>query len=139
MSFFELLVVAVVGLIVIGPERLPETLRTGMLWLGRMKRMVNDTKQEFEQQLGVDEIRRELHNEQILQSLKAVEDAKTEVKEIINPMDQAIRDQIKDIENSIDDPVPHDDEPSDNEPSNDESAGSSSKPKHKNLDHEPPS
>ena len=31
MSFFELLVVAVVGLIVIGPERLPEALRTGAL------------------------------------------------------------------------------------------------------------
>ena len=108
MSFLELLVVAVVGLLVIGPERLPETIRTGMLWLGRMKRMVNDTKQEFEQQLGVDEIRRELHNEQILESLKAIDDTKNSVKESLNPMDQAIKDQIKQIEDSIDDPVPHD-------------------------------
>ena len=34
----ELLLIAVVGLLVIGPERLPEALRTLGLWLGRLRR-----------------------------------------------------------------------------------------------------
>ena len=118
MSFFELLVVAVVGLIVIGPERLPEALRTGALWLGRLKRSVNDTKREFEQQLGMDEIRRELHNEQVLQSLKAAEDAHAKLKKRLSSDDEELQAQIKQIENSIDDPVPHDESSSalENEP-----------------------
>jgi sec-independent protein translocase protein TatB len=123
MSFFELLVIAVVGLLVIGPERLPETIRTGMLWLGRIKRTINDTKQEFEQQLGVDEIRRELHNEQIMASLKAVEDAQNQTADALNPIDEALKNQIKEIENSIDDPVPHDDDP--NAPETQHVSGSS--------------
>jgi len=113
MSFFELLVIAVVGLLVVGPERMPEAIRNGMLWFGRIKRTLNNTRQEFEQQLGVDEIRRELHNEHIMQSLKAMEDVKDSVQSTVKPVDEAIQKQIKEIEDSIDDPVPHDDEPSD--------------------------
>ena len=65
-GFFELMVIAIVGLLVIGPERLPETLRTLALAAGRIKRGLRDTRQEFEKQIGADEIRRQLHNEEIL-------------------------------------------------------------------------
>lgn len=108
MSFFELLVIAVVGLLVVGPEKLPDTIRTGLLWFGRFKRMLNDTKQEFEQQLGVDEIRRDLHNEKIMQSLQALENVEKDISAPVEAADQALKDQIKQIEDSIDDPVPHD-------------------------------
>jgi len=98
MSFFELLVIAVVGLLVVGPERMPEAIRNGMLWFGRIKRTLNNTRQEFEQQLGVDEIRRELHNEHIMQSLKAMEDVKDSVQSTVKPVDEAIQKQIKALE-----------------------------------------
>ncbi len=65
-GFFEIMVIAVVGLLVIGPERLPETLRTLALLAGRVKRGLRDTRQELEKQIGADEIRRQLHNEEIL-------------------------------------------------------------------------
>lgn len=58
------------GLIVIGPERLPGTIRTCALWIGRIKRSLAETRQELEKQIGADEIRRELHNEQVLHNLK---------------------------------------------------------------------
>lgn len=70
-GFFELLVVAIVGLLVIGPERLPETIRTVSLWVGRLKRALASTKAELEQQLGADDIRRQLHNESIMRELNA--------------------------------------------------------------------
>jgi sec-independent protein translocase protein TatB len=79
-SFFELLVVGVVALIVIGPERLPGAIRTGALWIGRIKRSLAETRRELEKQIGADEIRRELHNEQVLHKMK---DTRLELEERI--------------------------------------------------------
>ena len=43
-GFPELILIAIVGLLVIGPERLPETLRTLGLWMGRMRRSFTQVK-----------------------------------------------------------------------------------------------
>jgi sec-independent protein translocase protein TatB len=94
MSFVEIFVVIVVGLVVVGPKRLPEALRTGMLWYGRIKRSINDTKAEFEQQLGVDEIRRELHNDRIMESLRALEQSRDELKESVNSIGSEVTETI---------------------------------------------
>lgn len=69
-SFFELLMCGIVALLVIGPERLPETVRAVGLWIGRLKRSLRETRSELERQLGTDDIRRQLHNEEIMQSLE---------------------------------------------------------------------
>lgn len=66
-GFSELLLVGLVALVVLGPERLPGAVRTASLWIGRIKRSFNAIKQQVEQEIGADEIRRQLHNEQILQ------------------------------------------------------------------------
>ena len=71
-SFFELLLCAIVALVVIGPERLPETVRSVSLWIGRLKRSLRETRSELERQLGTDDIRRQLHNEEIMQNLEKV-------------------------------------------------------------------
>jgi len=60
-GFAELVIIAVVGLLVIGPERLPSTIRTASLWLNRIKRGFNDIKQEVQQ---------ELHNDSVMQELR---------------------------------------------------------------------
>lgn len=80
MGFAELFVIAIVGMIVIGPDKLPDAIKTGMRWFGRVKRLINQTRSEFEEQLGVDEIRRELHNEQVLESLEALKKIKEETE-----------------------------------------------------------
>lgn len=69
-GFTEVLVIAVISLIVIGPDRLPETVRTVGMWIGRFKRSLRETRREIEQQLGADEIRRQLHNEEIMRNLE---------------------------------------------------------------------
>ena len=70
-GFFELLVIACISLVVIGPERLPEAARAVGLWLGRLKRSLRETRTELEKQLGADDIRRQLHNEEVMRSLEA--------------------------------------------------------------------
>lgn len=80
-SFSELLLVGLVALLVLGPERLPGAARTAGLWVGRLKRSFNAIKQEVEREIGADEIRRQLHNEHIL-SLEQ------EARNILNPVQQ---------------------------------------------------
>lgn len=83
-GFSELLVCGVVALIVIGPERMPEAVRTIGLWIGRFKRSLRDTRQEIERQIGVDDIRRQLHNEDIMRSLeKTRADINAELNSVI--------------------------------------------------------
>jgi sec-independent protein translocase protein TatB len=72
-SFPELMVIAVVALLVLGPERLPVALRTLGLWLGRMRRSFLAIKTEVEREIGMDEVRRQLHNESIMDDLKRIE------------------------------------------------------------------
>ena len=69
-GFSELLIIAVLTLIVMGPERLPETVRTITLWLGRLRQFLSAARTEIEDEVGVDEIRRQLHNEKIIRDLE---------------------------------------------------------------------
>ena len=72
-GFPELMLVAIVGLLVIGPNRLPEALRTLGLWLGRLRRSFNTVKAEIEKEVGMDEVRRQLHNEAVMDEMKRIE------------------------------------------------------------------
>lgn len=68
-SFLELLVIAVIALVVLGPERLPGFIRTVGLMIGRAKRGFADVRAQVEREIGADEIRQQLHNEKIMSSL----------------------------------------------------------------------
>lgn len=57
-GFWELVVVGVVALIVIGPERLPGFARTVGLWLGRMRRFVASVKADIEREVRAEELKR---------------------------------------------------------------------------------
>ena len=73
-GFSELLVIATVALIVMGPERLPETVRSISLWIGRFKQMLSSARKDFEQEVGMDDIRQQLHNEKIMRDLSQTKD-----------------------------------------------------------------
>jgi sec-independent protein translocase protein TatB len=73
MGFFEILLIAVVTLLVVGPERMPEAVRTVALTIGRIKRSFNSAKEEIEKQVGADDIRRQLHNEEVMESLNKIQ------------------------------------------------------------------
>jgi sec-independent protein translocase protein TatB len=57
-GFSELLVIAVVALIVIGPERLPKVARTLGHFFGRMQRYVNDVKADISREMELDELKK---------------------------------------------------------------------------------
>ena len=68
-GFLELVIIAIVGLLVMGPERLPGAIRTGGLWLARLKASFQNIKSDFEREIGADDIKQQIHNESLLKSL----------------------------------------------------------------------
>jgi len=56
-GFTELMVIGVVALIVIGPERLPRVARTAGALLGRLQRYVADVKADINREVELDELR----------------------------------------------------------------------------------
>src|SRR5690554_10556 len=62
-GFAELLLVAVIALVVLGPERLPSAARTVGSWVGRARRMMNQLNQEIDKQIKMEELREKLRQE----------------------------------------------------------------------------
>lgn len=59
-GFSELLVIAVVALLVLGPERLPKAARFAGLWVRKARAHWNSVKAEFENELAADDLQRTL-------------------------------------------------------------------------------
>jgi sec-independent protein translocase protein TatB len=57
-AFTELLVIGIVALIVIGPERLPKVARTAGTWLGKLNRYVAQVKQDIDRDMQLEELRK---------------------------------------------------------------------------------
>ena len=57
-GFSELMLIAVVALLVIGPERLPKVARTVGHLFGRMQRYVNDVKADISREMALDDLRK---------------------------------------------------------------------------------
>lgn len=57
-SFTELIVIAVVALVVIGPERLPKVARTAGHLLGRLQRYVSDVKSDIQREMQLEELKK---------------------------------------------------------------------------------
>ena len=131
-GFAELLLIAVVGLLVIGPERLPSAIRTTSLWLGRLRRSFSSMKQEIEREIGADEIRRQLPNESVMASLN---ESKDKLQGNLNAASDELRlleqrlSPSSDTPNQEEEAAPSDALPdSDTPPSDTPSEESSSKP-----------
>ena len=83
-GFPELIMISVVALLVIGPEKLPETIRTISLWLGRIQRSFGNIRREIEAEIGADEIRQQLHNESIMKDLEKTKNTLESVKQDVD-------------------------------------------------------
>ena len=95
-GFAELLLIGIVGLLVIGPERLPGAIRTTMVWVNRFRRSFNEVRAEVERELHNDAVMRELRDnaKQLSQELNEasepvrvpLEQAQTELQESLEQL-----------------------------------------------------
>ncbi|MDH5778839.1 MAG: Sec-independent protein translocase protein TatB, partial [Gammaproteobacteria bacterium] len=71
-GFWELAIIAVVGLLVIGPERLPGVARTAGMWIGRTRRFITTVKTDIDRELKQEELRKALERDAGLDEIKQI-------------------------------------------------------------------
>ena len=80
----EIMLISVIALIVLGPERLPTAIRTLAIWLNRFKRSFNELKATIEDEIDAEGIRREIHNDNIMRELEQARDALDQLDQPVN-------------------------------------------------------
>lgn len=85
-GFSELIVIAIVALVVIGPERLPKVARTAGHLLGRLQRYVNDVKSDISREMQLDELKK----------------LQAEVQESARSFERSISSEVQSLEQSVD-------------------------------------
>jgi len=110
MGFTELMLIGIVALIVIGPERLPGVARTAGKYFGKLRRFMTDVKADVESELRADELRDILKTQQEeLQALKkTVDDVGRDVDDSINDIGKSIEEPVSDASSAEVESLPGD-------------------------------
>ncbi len=95
-AFSEMLIIGVIALIVIGPEKLPKVAKTVGHLLGKAQRYVTDVKSEINREMEIDELRK-LQAEMQTAARKMEGDVQT----AMNKTESEINDSVKTIEKDI--------------------------------------
>ncbi|MFH1871285.1 MAG: Sec-independent protein translocase protein TatB [Pseudomonadota bacterium] len=91
----ELMIIAVVALVVIGPERLPKVARTAGHLLGRLQRYVSDVKADINREMQLDELKK--MQQQMTDQVKGLEASVThEMREVESSVNKAIEPPVTD-------------------------------------------
>jgi len=90
-SFTELMLIGVVALVIIGPERLPKVAKTVGHLLGRAQRYVNDVKGDIQREVELDELR------------KMKDDMESAARSMQTSMHETQTSLRKDLQNPVDD------------------------------------
>jgi len=91
-GFSELIVIAVVALIVLGPERLPRAARFAGLWVRRARAQWYSVKSEFEREIAADELKRSV--EQAKASVREVQTQIQSAAETVQQQALEVRDEL---------------------------------------------
>ena len=97
-GFSELLLLAVISLLVLRPERLPGAVRTATTWISRIRRSFNEVRSELERELNTTELKQDLHNQSIL---KQLEDTGRELNQDLDAVRAGLKDLHFDVDSSI--------------------------------------
>ncbi|MEM7251612.1 MAG: Sec-independent protein translocase protein TatB [Pseudomonadota bacterium] len=101
-GFWEIALIAVVALLVVGPERLPALARTAGYWVGKLRRMVAQVKEDVEREIRADELRQALEEKK--DEFSDITDAWDDAKDGIADSTRAFRDELDaDVADSAED------------------------------------
>ncbi|MDO9179906.1 MAG: Sec-independent protein translocase protein TatB [Agitococcus sp.] len=96
-GFSELILLAIVALVVLGPEKLPHAARMAGAWLGRIKRTMTNIQMEIEKEVSAQEMRDRINQE--IERLKALSDPiNNEIKAVENTIHQHVNDASQSID-----------------------------------------
>lgn len=85
-GFSELLLVGIIALLVLGPEKMPGALRSLGRVVGRLRLTVQQLREDIERSTGMDEVRQDLHNDAVMRGLKNTEYNREPAAEVERPV-----------------------------------------------------
>ena len=98
-GFSELLIIGIVALVVIGPEKLPKVARTLGHLLGRAQRYVNDVKADINREMQLDELKR--LQSQVVDSARSMESSvRQEIDEARNALTSPAQQAVAELEST---------------------------------------
>ncbi len=113
-GFLELLLIGVLSLLIMGPERLPGAVRSVTLFVSRMRHSFNQIKSEIEREVGADDIKQQIHNETIMESLAKT---KSDLQESFQETADELKPDLDKLQYDIEDIISADEkEPTDDKP-----------------------
>lgn len=108
-GFLELLVIGVLGLLVLGPERLPGAIKTVSYWVTRIRRSFQQVKLELEREVDISELKRQIHNDSIMDELaKAKGDIDEHIEQTRDNLQKHLGDENYSLENTFSPATPAD-------------------------------
>ena len=90
MGFWEVTLIFIVLLLVVGPERLPGLTRKAGLWIGKARRMVSTVKAEVERELEVSELKQSLQKQTHVEDFKRLADQVKSINADIQTLDDSV-------------------------------------------------
>ena len=69
-GFLEILIILILGLIIIGPKRLPDVIKTLIKLYKRMQNKLSSYKRDIEEDIGADELKKDVFNELRMEELE---------------------------------------------------------------------
>ena len=107
LSFWEILVIGIIAVIVVGPERLPGMAYTAGKWLTKVKRFVANAKAEVESEFNTAELRKLMSaQEEEMQKLrKLVEDTRHDVEQNQHALTQVAEDAVQSVREAATSPL----------------------------------
>lgn len=91
-GLWELILISVIGLVVLGPERLPTAVRTVSGWIKTMRRMAQNVKNELEQELEIEKLHSDLKKAESISQDVNSSAIPAELKDSIATLQQAAQD-----------------------------------------------
>ena len=89
-GFWELLTIFVIGVVVVGPQKLPEVVKEIYSFLGRIRRMYENAKNDLSRELELDEIKKAAQQADMSEHIKkinqAIMEAEQSGKDLLNSM-----------------------------------------------------
>ena len=68
-GFLEIAIILILGLIVIGPKRLPDLIKTILKFYKKVQRQISNLKSDLEEDIGTEEIKKDVFNEMRMEEL----------------------------------------------------------------------
>jgi len=98
-GFWELAVIGLVALLVLGPERLPAAARTAGQWLGRARRTISQIRTDIESELDAGELKNSIESA----GLRDLEAMGNDIRRDVSKLDSDVRESVEQVQKSGED------------------------------------